>query len=175
MTEKTTISSEKNPLGAAILSAIFPGIGFFYVGNYLKGLAYTFCFIMLIFLITQSSEHEVVVFALSLAAFYIFQVFDSFNAAKKYNMSDVEYEDNPKNISLGSAIFLVILGVLFQVAELGIIRFRDLTKLWPIIPIALGIKFIYQYWRTSREENGISSDSNVTITKNEITTGGNNE
>ena len=32
--------SRKNPLGAAVLSTLCPGVGFFFIGNYIKWIAY---------------------------------------------------------------------------------------------------------------------------------------
>ncbi len=39
MAETKQLTNKKNPLGAAVLSTLFPGVGLFYLGNYLKGFA----------------------------------------------------------------------------------------------------------------------------------------
>jgi hypothetical protein len=38
-----------------------------------------------------------------------------------------------------------VIGVLFQMESLGLIRFRHITKLWPLALIVLGAWFVYTY------------------------------
>ncbi len=54
MDEKKRVPTEKNPVGAAVLSAIFPGVGFFYIGNVVKGIAYILIFASLIVMEVES-------------------------------------------------------------------------------------------------------------------------
>ena len=73
---------KKNPALAAVISAIFPGTGMFYVGNYIKGIAYIIVFGMLIALEVHAGQYgtrvmEIIVFAFLIAGFYIFQIVDS--------------------------------------------------------------------------------------------------
>lgn len=161
MAEQKREQTEKNPVGAAVLSAIFPGVGFFYIGNVVKGIAYILIFTSLIVLEVESkrgSEH--VVFGLMIAGFYIFQIFDSYNEAKKFSFREEPVTNGAEHLSLFGSILILVIGVFFQLAELDIIRYRDVTKLWPIILIALGGRFIYTYTRSTREE-GTGNESQL--------------
>ena len=51
------------------------------------------------------------------------------------------------NVSLFWAIIILAIGVICQLAELDVIRYRDIARLWPIILIGLGAKYIYTYSR----------------------------
>jgi len=155
MDEKKQVINKKNPLGAAVLSTLFPGVGFFYIGNFVKGIAYILVFVSLIVLATKSRGHEIPVFVLMCVGFYIFQIFDSFDEAKKSGyVTKKEKEAEAQRISLFVAIVMVALGIILQLANLDIIRFRDITRLWPIVLIALGIKYIYSYSRDKEVNKG---------------------
>jgi hypothetical protein len=157
MAEEKRVPTEKSPVGAAVLSAIFPGVGFFYIGNAVKGIAYILIFAALIVLEVESRRAgEHVVFGLMIAGFYIFQIFDSYNEAKKASLREEAVTNGQEKISLFGSVLILVIGVFFQLAELDIIRYRDIVKFWPIILIALGARFIYTYSLTGREEEGES-------------------
>lgn len=157
MAEEKRVPTEKNPVGAAVLSAIFPGVGFFYIGNAVKGIAYILIFASLIVLEVESRQAgEHVVFGLMIAGFYIFQIFDSYNEAKKASLREEAVTNGKEKISLFGSVLILVVGVFFQLAELDIIRYRDIVKFWPIILIALGARFIYTYSLASKEEESES-------------------
>ncbi len=194
MNEKQITPIEKSSLGAAILS-IIPGVGFFYLGNMLKGIAYMLTFAGLIVLISNSGDSEVVFFSLALAGFYIFQIFDAANEANKsrYKNTPIEQaEHSPEeDVSLMASIIILIIGVLFQLAQLNILRYRDITRLWPLFLIGIGIKMIYSYMKKNpkkeneqvSEQPPFTSTENATFTEQKPSnaseekeyTGGNNE
>jgi len=150
--------NEKNPLGAAILSALIPGVGFFYIGNFLKGIAYILIFGSLIVMISEGRGHEAPILGLMIGGFYIFQIFDSFNEAKKTRYREVPEVTNgngKEDISLFAAVTILVIGIVFQLAELDVIRYRDIAKLWPLILVGLGARFLYTYAVANRaEKNG---------------------
>ena len=156
---ETKRENEKNPVGAAILSAIVPGVGFFYIGNFLKGIAYLLIFASIIVMIAEGRGHEAPILGLMLAGFYIFQIFDSFNEAKKtrYREAPKEVTTDKDEVSLFAAVTILVVGIVFQLAELDVIRYRDIARLWPLILIGFGVKFIFTYVISSRAEK---SDEN---------------
>ena len=86
--------------------------------------------------------------------FYIFQIFDSFDEAKKIGqLTEAEKKKQRQQISLFIAVVVLVVGVVFQLANLDIISFRQVTRLWPLVLIALGGKYIYTYLK-SKEING---------------------
>lgn len=145
MAETTEVRTEKNPVGAAILSALFPGVGLFYVGNFLKGIAYIVIFAALIVLQVEGRGNDHVIFGLLIAGFYIFQIFDTYDEAKRTHGRVEEKPVNREDVSLFWAVTLVIIGICFQLAELKIVTYRGIGRLWPIILIGLGIKYVYTY------------------------------
>ena len=147
MDNKQQTKSEKSPLGAAVISAIFPGVGLFYVGNKIKAISYLFVVAFLIMMIVEGKGNDKIIFSLLLGGFYFYQIFDSFYEAKKSKGGVAVSGEKSANVSLTWALIVLGLGVVCQLAELDIIRYRDVTKLWPVILIGFGAKFIYDYTR----------------------------
>lgn len=155
MDEKKNVAKDrKSPGLAAVISAIFPGAGFFYIGNHLKGFIYMVIFASLIILEVNSSSEfnssapEIVFFGLMIAGFYFFQIFDSYNEAKKtgYEIIKEEVTEVKKEeISLLGSIIILIIGILFLMRNLDVLCFRDIVKLWPFFLIVIGIKLIFDY------------------------------
>jgi hypothetical protein len=145
MDNKHQAKSDKNPVGAAILSAMFPGVGLFYVGNKIKGIAYIFIMAFLVVMIVEAQGNDIIIFSLLLGGFHIYQIFDSFDEAKKSRDRVPLNGKKVANVSLFWAITILAIGVICQLAELDIIRYRDIARLWPIILIGLGAKYLYTY------------------------------
>ncbi|MCK5057360.1 MAG: hypothetical protein KAT34_11930 [Candidatus Aminicenantes bacterium] len=148
MDNKQQAKSNKNPVGAAILSAMFPGVGLFYVGNKIKAITYIFIMAFLIMMIVEARGNDVIIFSLLLGGFHIYQIFDSFDEAKKSRDRVIVNGEKVINVTLFWAITILAIGVICQLAELDIIRYRDIARLWPIILIGLGAKYIYTYSRS---------------------------
>ena len=162
MAEKNqNAGSKKNPALAAIISAIFPGVGFFYIGNFMKGIAYMIIFAMLIVMEVYSSEYssrvmEIVIFALFIAGFYIFQIIDSFNEARATGLKPATQNGTKKKaeeISLFGSLTILILGIIFLLINFDILTYRQVIRLWPLFFIGLGMKFIYNYYRKKEDDN----------------------
>jgi hypothetical protein len=149
---------EKNPALAAFLS-IFPGMGAIYNGNIIKGITYILIFAILIVLTDNAQEVDEVVFGLMIAGFFIFQIIDSYNEASKINQN-VLVEENPKghkeDLSLFSAIIVLVIGIVFQLANFDLITYRQVTRLWPLVLIIFGIKIVYNYFQREENKNGKS-------------------
>ncbi len=155
MTETNQSTNRKNPLGAAVLSTLFPGVGLFYIGNYLKGFANMMGVILLIVLAAHSRGGEIPAFVLMAVGFYIYQIFDSFDEAKKSNEpGGYEKEKQTHRVSLFAAVAITAAGVILQLASLDIISYRQITRLWPLILIALGVKYIYGYSKNQTTKEG---------------------
>ena len=149
---------EKNSSLAAFL-AIFPGMGAIYNGNIIKGITYMLIFTILIVLTDNAQDPDVVVFGLMIAGFFIFQIIDSYNEASKINQN-VLVEENPKghkeDLSLFSAIIVLVIGIVFQLANFDLLTYRQVTRLWPLVLIIFGIKIVYNYFQREENKNGKS-------------------
>jgi TM2 domain-containing membrane protein YozV len=148
---------EKNPALAAFLS-IFPGAGAFYNGNLFKGIAFVLVFTILIILTDNANSADEVVFGLMIAGFYIFQIVDSYNEAVRINkawLSHGERSGAPReDVSLFSAVLVLAIGIIFQLANLDIISYREITRFWPLILIVFGIKAVVGYFQKEEDKNG---------------------
>lgn len=161
MDENKNYTEKKNPGLAALISGLFPGSGLFYAGNYTKGFSYMLLFALLIVLLVNSamdSRHsmatEIVVFALMLAGFYVFQIIDSFNEVKKRGgTSESASEEYTDEISLTGSIIILILGVLFMLRNLDIISYNNIIKLWPLLIIGIGLKMVIEYLVVKENED----------------------
>jgi hypothetical protein len=149
---------EKNPSLAAFL-AIFPGMGAIYNGNIIKGITYMLIFAILIVLTDNANEPDAVVFGLLIAGFFIFQIIDSYNEATKINQNVLAEEKpagNKEDLSLFSAIVVLVMGIVFQLRNFDLITFRQVTRLWPVVLIVFGIKIVYNYFKKEENKNGKS-------------------
>ena len=149
---------EKNPSLAAFLS-MFPGMGAIYNGNIIKGIAYMLIFAVLIVLTDNANDPDAVVFGLLIAGFFVFQIVDSYNEAAKVNQN-ILTEENPmsqkEDLSLFSAIVVLMIGIVFQLANFDLLTYRQITRLWPLVLIVFGIKIVYDYFKKEEKKNGKS-------------------
>lgn len=156
--ESNEVQKEKNPSLAAFL-AIFPGMGAIYNGNIIKGITYMLTFVILIVLTDNAQDPDSAIFGLMIAGFFIFQILDSYNEAVRIN-HNILAEENPKcckeDLSLFSAIVVLMMGIVFQLANFDLITFRQVTRLWPLVLIIFGIKIVYNYFKREEKKNGKS-------------------
>ncbi len=154
MTDRYVEQNKKSPLSAAILSAFFPGVGFFYIGDALKAVAYCVIFACLILLqvkVRGGQEHVVV--ALMMAGFYIFQIFDTYEETRKRNHKLTAQAPKTENhSSLFSGFLILGIGLVFQLAQLDLISFSDIIRLWPIVLIIMGVYYIFSFAREKKNE-----------------------
>jgi len=147
---------EKSPSLAAFL-AIFPGMGAMYNGNIIKGITYMLIFAVLIVLTDNANDPDGVVFGLMIAGFFIYQIIDSYNEASKINQN-ILAEENPasqkEDLSLFSAVVVLLIGIVFQLANFDLLTYRQVTRLWPLVLIVFGIKIVYDYFKKEEKKNG---------------------
>jgi len=149
---------EKSPALAAFL-AIFPGMGAIYNGNIVKGITYMLIFAVLIVLTDNAHEADEVVFGLMIAGFFIYQIIDSYNEAGKINqnvLAEANPSSNKEDLSLFSAITVLVIGIVFQLANFDLITYRQVTRLWPLVLIIFGIKIVYDYFKKEENKDGKS-------------------
>ena len=146
-------SSGPNPTVAGILSGFFPfGVGAVYTGQYAKGLAHLAIFAMLIAGICtgdrSNSDALVVICALGISFFYVYQIVDSVRTARALQVGlpppdpyglaatfGAGTRVEPSKAPIG-AIVLIILGVLFLLSTMGLEI--GLDRFWPLILIGVG-------------------------------------
>ncbi|HXM67359.1 MAG TPA: DUF5668 domain-containing protein [Candidatus Acidoferrum sp.] len=157
-------SSGPNPAVAGILGAIPFGVGAVYNGQYAKGLAHLFIFVMLIYGANHSDRWDFV-FGIGIAFFVIYQIIDAVRTAKALQIG----QSAPDPLGLGQAfsmgekfdsgkipvgaVILIGLGVLFLLHTMGIME-NGFERFWPLILIFLGGWMFYRNYERTRQRCG---------------------
>ena len=140
-----TARSASNPGLAAVLGFI-PGLGAVYNGEYVKALIQVLIFGGIIAgLASDISTGYIVFLSIGLGCFYLYMPIDAYRVAKARRMGEPDPGVLPESASgrpLG-AIVLIILGVLFLMANFGILQEDWFSKAWPIGLIALGVWLVW--------------------------------
>lgn len=161
MENKTVVKTPpKSPALAGILSGFFPGTGYLYLGQYLKGLVYILIFAGLVSM--QGSGRMQPFLGLCLAGFYIFQIIDAVQAAGAFNRRlaagpgaepPAPAEALNGDLKTGSifwGLFLLGLGVLFLLANFDVIDYGSIWKFWPVLIIVIGVKLVFEHTAAGR-------------------------
>ncbi len=149
------VVSGPSPGLAGVLAGFFPfGVGAVYNGQDAKGLAHMLIFIALVFGISQTegrSESGGVIFGLSLAGFYFYQIFDAVRSAQAIRVGRPAPDPFGLSKAFGTgertdfskvpvgAVVLIGLGALFLMNTMGLFHLYWVHRLWPIILIVLGV------------------------------------
>jgi hypothetical protein len=149
-----------NPTVAGILGAIPFGVGAVYNGQYAKGLAHLFIFVMLIYGANYAGRWDFV-FGIGIAFFVIYQIVDAVRTAKALQIG----QPAPDPLGLGQtfsmgekfdsgkvpvgAVILIGLGVLFLLHTMGIMEY-GFDRFWPLLLIFFGGWLFYRNWERSR-------------------------
>jgi hypothetical protein len=150
-----------NPVVAALLGFI-PGVGAMYCGDFLKGVMHVVIFGALVAAADKADFFGVLI------AFWIFyMVFDAYKTAKARQHGDappdwfgLASKQAPVTVDVSptaqrmralpfGALFLIGMGVLFMLDNLGWFHFHWLGKLWPLILIGLGVYKLLQIHETT--------------------------
>jgi TM2 domain-containing membrane protein YozV len=138
-------TSASNPGLAAVLGFI-PGLGAVYNGEYVKALIQVLIFGAIIAgLASDISTGYIVFLSIALGCFYLYMPIDSYRVARARRMGEPDPGILPES-STGrpvGAIVLIVLGILFLMANFGILQEDWFSKAWPLGLIALGIWLVW--------------------------------
>jgi hypothetical protein len=137
-----------NPKRAALI-AVIPGMGAVYNRQYNKALAHFATFALLAML-----ADEVGVFGFALFSFWIFSIMDAYRSAQDLLRKEliepaVHESDKALNTPLWGAA-LILMGVLFFLNNLMLIRFDFVRRFWPLIFVGLGLYLLYDHYRSAK-------------------------
>jgi TM2 domain-containing membrane protein YozV len=136
---------EQNPGLAAVLGFI-PGLGAVYNGEYIKALIHVLVFGGLIAILTTDlSSGLYALFGIALGAFYFYMPIDAYRVAKAHRDGGPEPaslvpQESGKPIG---AYVLIALGIVFLLANFGLLEREWVAKGWPIGLIVLGVWLLY--------------------------------
>jgi hypothetical protein len=134
-------SGAPNPSVALALGFI-PGLGAVYNGEYLKGLIHVLAFGGII--AAQTTDIPVglhVILGIGLGCFYFYMPIEAYRTAKARRGEDAQPVAGAiaeRNRPVG-AIVLIVLGVLFLLANFHILEREWFSKVWPLGLIAIGV------------------------------------
>jgi TM2 domain-containing membrane protein YozV len=138
-------ASASNPGLAAVLGFI-PGLGAVYNGEYVKALIQVLIFGgIIVGLASDISTGYIVFLSIALGCFYLYMPIDSYRVARARRMGEPDPGILPES-STGrpvGAIVLIVLGILFLMANFGILQEDWFSKAWPLGLIALGIWLVW--------------------------------
>jgi hypothetical protein len=137
----TSATSSSHP-GTALALGFVPGLGAVYNGEYVKALIHVVIFGGIIALLsTELPDSYDAFLGIALGCFYCYMPIDAYRVAKARKLGepqppDLVQSEGKKPIG---AIVLIALGVLFLLANFGLLQREWFSKTWPLALIALGI------------------------------------
>ena len=155
----TPPAGRANPVLAFILGLI-PGVGAIYNEQYAKGLMHALLFGLLITIMdSQVAGGMRALIGMAFPAFIFYMAFDAYHTAQRRNSGQPVDEfsgvfENSARSSTGGAIVMIVLGVIFLLNTLEIVRLHQLVKFWPVLLIALGVSMLYSRVTEHGRPNG---------------------
>lgn len=158
--------------GLAFLLGLIPGVGAIYNGQYVKGLIHVIVLGVLISIVDngEMSGGLEPLFGMMIAAWIFYMAFEAYHTAKKRLLGQPVDEFSsvfPLRRQPGqhsqfpvAPAFLIAVGVLFLLNNMGIIRFYQLLQYWPVALIALGAYMLYERISSS-QTNGDSASAGM--------------
>ncbi|MGH9722369.1 MAG: B-box zinc finger protein [Bryobacteraceae bacterium] len=140
-----------NP-GLAFVLGLIPGVGAIYNGQYGKGLIHALIFGLLISLV--NSDHVSgglePLFGFMIPVFVFYMAFEAYHTARRRTVGEpvdelssiVNLNSMPSSGNTG-AIVLIVLGIIFLLNTLEVLRMRQILRFWPVLLIALGAQMLY--------------------------------
>jgi hypothetical protein len=136
-------------------------VGAIYNGQYAKAFVHVIIFSLLISVLDSGEAgHFEVVFALLLPAFIFYMAFEAYHTAKRRMLGQsvdewsgvLTNESSPSSVDgtsgtvggrrAGGAMFLICLGGLLLLGNLGYLSLHQVFKFWPLILIGLGVAML---------------------------------
>lgn len=138
--------------GLAFVLGLIPGVGAIYNGQYAKGIVHVVILGLLISLIDTPAGHEAMpLFPLLLTIFYFYMPFEAYHTARKRQLGEQvdEFSSifplkryNRTGFPVGPVV-LIAVGVLFLMNTMGLLRFEQIARYWPVVLIVLGAYMLY--------------------------------
>ncbi len=148
----------KSPGLAGVLAGFFPGAGALYNREYMKGIVYIIIFAGLVTIQEHGSGQPF--FGILLGGFWLFQLIEAVQTAKRINMKALNQEEdlNGEGFVLdtrsGSILWgaiLIVLGAIFLLANYEVVTYAQIAKFWPAAIVLLGIKLLTDYFRKGKK------------------------
>ena len=146
--------------GLAFVLGLIPGVGAIYNVQYAKGLIHVLIFGLLISIVNSDSVGDMQpLFAFLIPAWVFYMAFEAFHTAKN-RMEGRPSEEFSSVIPMRAdgppvgPVVMIGLGIIFLLNNLGLLRFSQVFKFWPLALIALGVYLLIDRTRRTAPEAG---------------------
>ena len=136
--------------GLAFLLGLIPGVGAIYNGQYAKGLVHVFVFGFLMSIANSRYNGDLEpLMVLMTVGWYLYMPFEAYHTAQRKAHGEVVDEFSSvfpvsrPGFPIGP-VMLILVGVVFLLNNLEILRFSQIMKYWPVSLIILGLWMLYQ-------------------------------
>lgn len=136
--------------GLAFVLGLIPGVGAIYNGQYAKGMVHVLVFGLLLSMANADSVGDMQPLFGMLAPIWVFYMaFEAFHTAKRreQGLPVEEFSSvipiRPDGPPVGPAL-MIGLGVLFLLNNMGLLRFSQIFRMWPLALIATGIYMLIE-------------------------------
>jgi TM2 domain-containing membrane protein YozV len=130
---------------------LIPGVGAIYNGQYAKGVVHVVIFGLLISIMDAGNVHGLEpLFGLLIGIWYFYMPFEAYHTARKRQLGEAVDEFSSifpihaqrRGLPVGP-IALIVLGVVFLLNTMDVIRFDQILRWWPVGLIAVGVYALY--------------------------------
>jgi hypothetical protein len=155
--------------GLGFLLGLIPGVGAIYNGQYAKGIVHVLILGFLFAIVNNDGANGLEpVFGLLIPVFWFYMAFEAYHTAQR-RMRGEPVDEFSSLIKLGPKagqypvlpVTLIVLGVLFLLNNLDLLRISAVFKFWPVLLIAAGVFLLYARFQTGRGEDKIEAESEM--------------
>jgi hypothetical protein len=137
--------------GLAFILGLIPGVGAIYNGQYAKGLIHVLILGTLISIGSNGGFDggAAPLFGFVIAGFFFYMPFEAYHTARRRQLGEPVDEFSSlisfkkSNRFPVAPLLLIVIGVLFLLNNLDLLRFRDVARYWPVFLIAIGVYMLY--------------------------------
>ena len=144
----------------AFFLGMIPGVGAVYNGQYMKGLAHVLILGLMISILSNGSArgYEPLV-GIAIPCFWAYMCIEAYHTAKKHRAGGpvremsglVQDFSSPSRFPAG-AVALIVIGTLFLLDNLDLLKVGRLLRYWPVLLIASGLHMLYERLRETKNE-----------------------
>jgi hypothetical protein len=137
--------------GLAFVLGLIPGVGAIYNGQYAKGLIHVIVLGLLIGIMNAGGNHHLEpLLGLLMMLLFFYMAFEAYHTAAKRQRGE-EVDEFSSIFPIGKPgrgfpigpILLIILGIIFLLDTLDLVRLYQIARYWPVFLILLGCYMLY--------------------------------
>ncbi len=135
----------------AFFLGLIPGVGAIYNGQYGKGVLHVVVLGMMFSIINSNAVHGLEpLFGMLIAAWWFYMALEAYHTAKKRQAGEAVDEfsgifsarGRPGRAPVGPLV-LILLGVVFLLNTLEVVRMEQIMRFWPLLLILAGAYWLY--------------------------------